>query len=74
MTGWAVEVRFQYMDGGWTPPQIWYVSSSVKEDAEKAVRETANVGESVRVEAKAQISDSVLEALKIPPGQTRQWL
>jgi len=25
MTGWAVEVRFQYMDGGWTPPQIWYV-------------------------------------------------
>jgi len=54
MTGWAVEVRFQYMDGGWTPAQIWYVSSSVKEDAEKAVRETANVGESVRVEAKAR--------------------
>jgi len=74
MSGWAVEVRFQYVGGGWSPPQVWYASVSDKAEAERRVRETANVSEDVKVEAKAEISDTTFEGLKMPPDQARQWI
>jgi hypothetical protein len=74
MHGWAVEVTFQYLDGTWAPAQLWYAAVSDKNAAQNLVRQRANVSNSVKVEAKAQISENEIIGLKLSPNQARQWI
>jgi hypothetical protein len=70
--GWAVEVKTKVLGGG-ESTQIYYARVPDRSVAEAAVRLRINATPDVGVTAKAPVSATTFEGMKVAPGQVSQW-
>ena len=74
LNGWAVQVSTGFGGGAGESRQIFYAAFPEKHAAEAAVRDGLPATSEARVEAMNPVSGSTLWAMKMRPGQIKQWI
>lgn len=72
--GWAFEVSVEYIGGGLSPSQVWYVAICDKEKALTKLKEEIKATDDVKIEAKGELSENTLKGIRLESGKTMQWI